>query len=154
MILPEHKIYLHKSLIFPRNIEDFVSFLFLESFPETYYDIESKQTQCLGGKNRSFTDLVCLCNTYFPSYSMKELKQIVLKSCMENIIYMPWFGFILCRDIGKVVIFMDDNIRYSKVSFCHFNAYLQNKLNYNIDDYPTIDEIKFLNLKQILNNYE
>lgn len=146
MLLPQHKIYLHKSLLFPTNIKDFVSFLFLENFPETYYDIESKQIQCRKEKNRSFTDLVCLCHTYFSHFSLKELKKIVLLACIENINYMPWYGFIFCRDIKKIVIY----ISYpGNENWCWFSRFLRDALRSD-DSFNTIDGLTWFNLKNIL----
>lgn len=146
MILPEHKIYLHKSLIFPRNIEDFISFLFLENFPETYYDIESRQIQCRKEKNRSFTDLVCLCHTYFSSYPLKELKKIVLSVCMENITYIPWYGFIFCRDIKKIVIYISHP---GNENWCWFTKFLEGTLVIN-NSSDTVDNLTWTNLTNIL----
>ena len=146
MILPEHKIYLHKSLIFPRNIEDFVSFLFLENFPETYYDIESRQIQCRKEKNRSFTDLVRLCHTYFPHFSLEKLKKIVLLVCMENITYMPWYGFIFCRDIKKIVIYISHP---GNENWCWFSLFLKDALAVD-NSSNTIDGLTWFNLQNIL----
>ena len=146
MILPEHKIYLHKLLIFPRNIEDFISFLFLENFPETYYDIESKQIQCREEKNRSFTDLVCLCHTYFPSYPLKELKKIVLSICMKNITYLPWYGFIFCKDIKKIVIYKSYP---GNENWCWFSRFLAGNLGID-NSSATVDNLTWSNLRNIL----
>lgn len=146
MLLPQHKIYLHKSLLFPTNIKDFVSFLFLENFPETYYDIESKQIQCRKEKNRSFTDLVCLCHTYFSHFSLKELKKIVLLACIENINYMPWYGFIFCRDIKKIVIYIGSP---GNENWCWFSKFLRDTLGID-NSSNTIDDLTWFNLKNIL----
>ena len=65
---------------------------------------------------------------------------------MENITYMPWYGFIFCQNIKKIVIY----ISYpGNENWCWFSKFLKNTLaTYNIHN--TIDDLTWSNLKNIL----
>jgi len=78
------------------SLEDFLSWYFKNSQPETYNYNGDLQTS--RGKYRSFSDILSLCCNYFPDCTEKDLAKVLISFWEKRNIHA-----LFCSNIGKVV---------------------------------------------------
>jgi len=88
----------------------------------TYYNPELTKLQCIGGKNRSFDDLVLISKTYF-RVSNKAIAKVLKRIIDENNNLL----FVLCDSAKKWVLNRD----------LHKSEILKYCARYNKSDYNT-----------------
>jgi hypothetical protein len=79
-----------------QNLDDLLSLLFNSNgySRETYYDEEFTSIQCYAGSRRSFEDLLCIANTYYPETTEEQLMQAIVNVDL---------AYYYCSDINKIV---------------------------------------------------
>ena len=96
------KLYINNEdvLKYRCNLYEFVKNYYKQNQPATYETEDCKliSLQCQKGCNRSFQDMLWLCQTYFPETTAKELAKIWRKLYDEKITEV-----FFCSDINKVV---------------------------------------------------
>ena len=111
---------------------------------ETYSDEECLTPQCSTCKNRSFDDLMCIVNTYFPDTNeatlITELMNLMITG--DNNKYFCWIMF--CSDIHKPVINY-----WLEESFARFVRTSDLKLSneYGDSNYSAAEILSLINIK-------
>ncbi len=108
----------------PKNIKEYVDYLFLFNFPKTLY-LKDNEIQCFGKCNRSVSDLFNLCYTRFKCSFEEFVYTIFEKLKDENYEHS---GILLCDDIKKLVIFVRKryHVTYFKEGINKNNSLLSN----------------------------
>jgi hypothetical protein len=65
-------------------------------FPQTFFDKDCTNLQCFEKAHRSFSDILILCQTYFPETTEKNLANYLINKKIDN---------LFCFDINKLVFF-------------------------------------------------
>lgn len=94
------KLYINNPNL--KSLKDFIKTYIESGNPTTYTSDEKdvRSIQCLKGRNRSFSDLLYLAQTYFPEATDKDLAVILKDLCEQDIC-----GWLFCDIIEKTVFF-------------------------------------------------
>ena len=107
---------------------------------DTYYDPELTKRQCIGGKFRSFDDLVLISKTYFRVSDKAVAK--VLKKFSDNHNYL---NFVLCDSAHKWVFYYGLGSNYIK--YCaNYNKSYEKTDDPGVGIYSFDDIIKLMGL--------
>lgn len=109
----------------------------------TYFDKECTDMQCYHGSRRSFEDLLCIANTYYPETSEEDLMRALVN--IE-------INYYFCSDIHKIVFHYAGSYNPSTHGF-QIEKY--NNVRYKVNTYtlPMLQEI-YNKLKIKKDNYE
>ena len=102
------KLYINNKEVLAHrdNLYEFVKAYYVNKTPATYKeeDCNLKSLQCNKDANRSFQDMLWLCQTYFPDTTDKQLA-VIWRKLYDNAIIEVFY----CADIHKVVSYNDSN---------------------------------------------